>query len=85
MASPRRLKEVFISITGTPVRLPNSSISLQYSGFTSFSTVCGPCAAIHMGHRGNHRLFFRPHLRGENHKRGIVGALQIIGGGFLLE
>ena len=28
MASPRRLKEVFM-ITGTPVRLPNSLISRQ--------------------------------------------------------
>jgi hypothetical protein len=40
MASPRRLKDVFM-ITRTPVRLPNSSINLQYSGLTSFSTVCG--------------------------------------------
>src|SRR5262249_26514623 len=40
MASPRTLKEVFMT-TGTPVRLPNSSISRQYSGLISFSTVCG--------------------------------------------
>src|SRR5580704_19572769 len=40
IASPRRLNEVFMR-TGTPVRLPNSLIRLQYSGLISFSTVCG--------------------------------------------
>src|SRR2546430_17505100 len=40
MASPRRLKDVFM-MTGTLVRFSNSSISRQYSGLISFSTVCG--------------------------------------------
>src|SRR5260370_745850 len=40
MASPRKLNDVFM-MTGTPVRFPNSSISRQYSGLISFSTVCG--------------------------------------------
>ena len=38
MGSPRRLNEVFMT-TGTPVRLPNSSISRQYKGLTARSTV----------------------------------------------